>query len=126
MSGQPEAIHLFSNGSEFDFWESGNCPGCVKRRTCDILDALFTDSITHDLPNGSVTPETAERIGYTHDRRNDLRWTCKERQERSFEPPHEPAPSPAVREMRRAGAAMLPGLDQVPEKPAERGQPWTA
>lgn len=33
---------------------------------------------------------------------------------------------PAQHEVRQAGAAMLPGLEMVPEKPAERGQPWKA
>lgn len=98
-----EGIHLFSNGTEFEWWHEKNCGSCVKEPTCELYNALFTDSLTHGLPSGNVTAETAEALGYRPEYLGVLDWPCKARQTET------PQPSGA-REMAEAGAAMLPGF----------------
>ena len=104
-------IHLFSNGSEFEAWRGRNCARCVKEPSCDLYNALFTDSLTHDIPNGNVTAETAERLGYTAACRGVLGWPCNERQA------DDGGPKPAAHEVAQAGTDMLPGFDAVALKP---------
>lgn len=108
MSGT-KGVHLFSNGFEHDCWDEANCCRCIKQPTCDLINRLFTDSIDHDLPNGNVTEETARRLGYTRDYLRVLGWPCAERQ--PGVPGEEPPPDPAAVEMRKAGAAALPGFE---------------
>jgi hypothetical protein len=114
-----DGIHLFSNGFEGDCWQERNCDRCVKQDACDLQDALHQDSIIHDLPCGSVTLETASRLGYTDAYWNVLGWPCAER--RADKEP----PTPAATEMVKAGAGMLPGFADIAAKPAERRQSWT-
>lgn len=114
---ESRGIHLFSNGSEFECWEARNCARCVKESNCDLLSALFTDGLAEGLYQGQVTPETAARLGYTDEYIGVLGWPCKERRA-DAEPP-----TPAAREMRKAGADMLPGFDVVPVRTVDRGYP---
>ncbi len=109
MSG--EGVHIFSNGWEYDCWSSRNCDRCVKEPSCDLIDALFTDSLVENLPNGSVKQETADRLGYKPEYIGVLRWPCAEIEqglpgEQSVAPP-----KPAAHVMRDAGAMTLPGLE---------------
>ena len=116
-----EAVHLFSNGTEFEIWEHNNCSRCVKEPTCDLLAALFTDGLAEGLYQGQVFPETAARLGYSEAEHGGMAaWPCKERRASG-----ETAP-PAQHEVARAGTPLLPGLDEVPEKPAEGRPSWTA
>jgi hypothetical protein len=108
MIDKPEGIHLFSNGTEFDIWESRNCSRCIKEPTCDLLNKLFTDGLEDGLYQGQVLPETAARLGYSDEYQGQYGWPCAERQAQADPPP------PAAREMRKAGGVMLPGFDAVP------------
>lgn len=122
MSEQPKNIHLFSSGFEWDNWQARNCDRCIKNPTCELQDAIFSDELIHDIPNGSVTPETAEALGYSDEYIGVLGWPCKERQTDAA------PPTPAAVEMKKAGVAQLPGFDDVPERPADgdRRPSWTA
>lgn len=119
MTEETEGIHLFSNGFEFDVWQGVNCNGCVKQPTCDLYDAIFTDPLTHGVPHGSVTQETAELLGYTSGYLGVLRWPCKARQIQG----HEHFPKPAAHEVSSAGGTMLPGMEDVAVRPDERKYP---
>ncbi len=104
-------VHLFSSGFEWDNWEARNCDRCVKQSDCDLQDAFFLDSLDHGLPDGNVTLDTADRAGYSDEYIGVLGWPCKER---TTEPVAPSGPAPAVVEMRKAGAAMLPGFGPAP------------
>jgi hypothetical protein len=113
-----EDIHLFSNGTEWDIWESRNCDRCVKQGACDLADAIFDDSIVHDLEHGDVLPETAARLGYSEaEHGGTVGWPCKERRADA-----EPTTTAAT-EMVKSGADMLPGFEDVAPKPADRRYP---
>lgn len=100
-----QGVHLFSNGFEFECWTERNCDRCVRFPNCDLLAALFTDGLAEGMYQGQVTPETAERLGYTDEYIGVLGWPCKERQAQDA------PPAPAAVEMVKAGAEMLPGFD---------------
>lgn len=117
MTEETEGIHLFSNGFEWDHWQGRNCSRCVKRPTCDLYDAIFTDSEMTDIPNGSVTTATAERLGYSNAYAGVLAWPCKERQAEDM------PPRPAAHEVSSAGGIMLPGFADVAVRPTERKYP---
>lgn len=98
-------VHLFSNGTEFEWWQARNCQRCVRESSCNLYDALFTDGLLPGLYQGQVTSETAARLGYTDAYLGVLGWPCAERQADA-----EPV-APAAVEMVMAGADMLPGFE---------------
>lgn len=106
-----ERIRLFANGTEFECWEERNCSRCAKapggdeRSFCDLFDAIGEAM----FGDGTFAPEIVARFGWKPEYRAVLGWPCGEFQ---AEGPVEP--TPAATEMRRAGAAMLPGLEAAP------------
>jgi hypothetical protein len=109
-----EAVHLFSNGFEFECWRARNCDRCIKEPTCDLYDALFSDGLQPGLYQGQVLPETAARLGYTDEYEGVLGWPCLER--RPGAPGDAIEETPAAREVRKAGGVMLPGFESVAVK----------
>lgn len=102
-------VHLFSSGSEFEWWTERNCAGCiVKIEDCRLISAMFDDPILHDLPHGNVTQRTADRLGYSTEYVGMAGWPCKARKAEASPRPTEA--SKAMRDMRRTGADGLPGF----------------
>lgn len=125
MSGKNEGVHLFSNGSEFEWWTERNCTGCiVKIEDCKLINAMFDDPVLHDLPHGNVTQRTADRLGYSTEYLGVLGWPCKAR--KTVADPRPSEASKAMRDMRRTGAVELPGFEAVPVAETRGVKPWTA
>ncbi len=116
MSEQSKGIRLFSNGEEYLTWRHNNCSKCVKEPDCPLEYAISSACVL----DGTISPAIAGRLGVPDDGRE--RWWCRER----LTADQQPSVPPAQHEVKAAGAAMLPGLEDVPARP-ERGRPsWTA
>lgn len=76
-----DRIYLFSNGTQFMDWDARNCSKCDRLTwdkdgnpvtSCKLYHAI-ADAACDD---GSVTPEMAQRLGYTS---GAYTWDCPER-----------------------------------------------
>jgi hypothetical protein len=111
---ESQRVRVFSNGDAYLNWLHNNCNRCVKRPDCPLEEALSSACVL----DGTISPTIARRLGVPAD--GSERWWCNERQTEAA------VPTPAAHEVRKAGASMLPGMDQVPEWPADRKPSWTA
>ncbi len=98
-----ERVHIWSNGTEFDIWESNNCCKCIKRDAmttwgvCELRDAISMSMIE----DCKFAPEIAARLGHA----GEPWFWCSERRT------DEEGPKPAALEMAEAGALPLPGFE---------------
>ena len=98
-------VHIFSSGTEFSCWMRRNCDHCVKEETCDLLHGGIGAAF---LGDGKFDQETADRMGFTPERKAELGWPCAEFSN------VKPEDKPAAHAMRDAGAMTLPGLEDRP------------
>jgi hypothetical protein len=107
----------FSNGSEFDWWQSRNCDRCKKydfdpetyTTTCPIAEAIADMAATI----APLTQEMAIRMGYLDKSGKEVGNDCTERVIGRPEPKVPPPPLPVDQELKKLGAAMLPGFEGV-------------
>ena len=63
-------VHIFSNGTEWDMWEEGNCLKCRKHDSSDVViwpTCEIESELTYALlSDGLIEQGIKDRMGYPH------------------------------------------------------------